>query len=61
MTLDRLSPRKGCPFKYGRPEGVEEPGEGPQPPMLCHESGCLGGDGVDDYRCAGWAKHGGKT
>lgn len=30
--------------------------DGSRTEMLCHESGCLDGEGVNDYWCAGWVR-----
>lgn len=56
MNVQRKSACDGCPFK--RPmtaleiSEVCEPGDKIE--MLCHESGCLDGDGVLDYVCKGF-------
>ncbi len=52
--LNRSEACKGCPFrKEAPPEAVEGPAHD-SPLMLCHESGCLDGEGTTDYICKGW-------
>jgi len=49
--LQRENICKGCPFWIGTPKEAQEPGT--PIPMLCHESGCLEGNGPD-LICEGW-------
>lgn len=54
-NLERERPCKDCPFIHYVPMAAMEPGVGPQPEMLCHESLSLKGVKQDgDYVCRGW-------
>lgn len=58
LEIPEEPPCPGCPFN--RPmtpvEVADAREEAPGEVMLCHESGCLDGEGVEDYPCRGWQK-----
>jgi hypothetical protein len=56
VNQTREKPCEGCPFRRKLPDSLLRQAQEPGAPveMLCHESGCLDGDGPD-MACRGFA------